>query len=182
MSKRGVLLSLHGRKKIDGTFYLTIRRCLLRVIALCLLTTLMTACFGQGDINNMQNEAEGVLGITFPDGAENVQYLYQPESDEYKKPYTIYVKVELSENDYVDLITQLGLTTMDKGGGAFRYLLPGALLPSQDAPNWWKVSALSAENNSTATGSFGNAQNFGWIVAAYEDGYACIKAFEQATP
>jgi hypothetical protein len=127
----------------------------------------------------LESQAEDLLGVSLPDDVFDIQYEKVFESSEFTKPYFAYLQVELSEEDYLELVQELGLSLQaNKNDPIFVY---DRLRPNRFSPDWWNPPTTT-EDTIYAGGEFVAAANHGWIVSMYSNGSAYIKAYEEGTP
>lgn len=124
------------------------------------------------------SQIEDLLGIEIAEDASDIRYERVFVSSEFTKPYFAYVQMKISKESYLDLVQQLGLgLQVEKNSPVF---VMNRLRPNRLSPDWWDPPDITADLY--AAGDFEAAQNDGWIVSAYYNGSAYVKAFEEGTP
>jgi hypothetical protein len=126
-------------------------------------------------------EIENLLGVRLPNDVAEVQYVKILGSEEFMKPYTSYIRAKMPEAAYRNMVNQLQLTLKsDEIENEYTILLLSQLRASRDTPSWWKPDPVA--NPLSSAGEFQNAQNDGWIVGTYNDGYGYFKIYEEGSP
>lgn len=129
----------------------------------------------------MKQQAESLLDITIPEEVKEFHFVKIQGSDEYAKPYTGYIRAEMSESIYFDFLHQLELTPGQEGEDTkYTVLLLSQLRPTKQSPIWWEPDPEA--NEFSSAGKFRAAKNEGWIIATYYDGHAYFKIHEEGLP
>lgn len=124
------------------------------------------------------SQVEDILGAKISEDVSDIQYEKVFVSSEFTKPYFVYVQMKISEKSYLDLVRQLEISLQaEKNNPIF---VMDRLRPNRLSPDWWNPPDITA--TLYAGGDFKAAQNDGWIVSAYYNGNAYVKAFEGGTP
>lgn len=154
-----------------------------RNLAFALVITLIALIIAYTVVNVNCNTftkmmVQKTLGVRLPESVTNVYYEKQPETTEFATPYHVYVKVKLSEEEYLKLVKELGLSLVAETNTS-QSITNSRLMSGQYVPIWWKVG--TAKNGSLhAEGRFLNAiyPTHGWMVSMYWSEHAYIVAYE----
>ncbi len=115
---------------------------------------------------NKHHTIQKLLGHSLPESATDLHYYrWQPGAD--LAYYVVYIKFRVTREEFVSLISQIGMDLHNKGGAAMLYLPTSWKTMPQVALDWWNPGADTPED--AAAKSFGVN---GWIVAKYENNYA----------
>ena len=145
------------------------------------LFLLLCGCAIKGDRD--KRAVERLLGITLPADSSGLLYEKRLATDEFMRPYTVYIRAEMSPDSYHTLVRSLKLLLLDDERPAdmtldYRFLLPGHVKRGSQAPESGPGSA-SLDLDLTAAGPNWNSSYRGYVVSTYSAGVAYIKVYEQ---
>ena len=126
---------------------------------------------------------ERLLGVTLPADSSGLLYEKRLATDEFMRPYTVYIRAEMSPDSYHTLVRELRVLLPDDARPAdmtfdYRLHLPGLVKGGSHAPDWWPDDA-SLDLDLTAAGPNWNSSHEGYVVTTYSAGVAYIKVWEE---
>lgn len=129
-----------------------------------------------------EQKIESLFNIRLPTGASHLEYIKVYKSSEFEKPYYVYIRARMSKDEYLTLVQNQLRLTLKKDGEETKYtiLLLSHLRSMKSSPIWWDPPQ-NITLGISAAGEFRAAQNGGWIIATYHDGFAYFKAYEEGS-
>ena len=107
---------------------------------------------------------ETLLGVGLPANGSNIEY-YRWEPADFLTLYTVYIRFEVSEDDYLAWVAQLGLDLYRDGGEVYGYLPAPWDAEPELSLAWWRPTTETPET--AAAKSYGEN---GWMMTKHENG------------